>query len=68
MENSDRDASTRRGTAVAGLSVIGAFLAGAGSLFGGLIATASGDFVGGGAYGIAAALAFGLLANAVYRR
>ncbi len=68
MKDSDRDSNLRRGSIAAGLSVAGALLTGAGGLFGGFVATGNGDFVGGGIYLLAAAVAFGLLTNAVFRR
>lgn len=51
-----------------GLAVVGALVTGAGSLFGAFVATGNGDFAGGGLFLVAAAVAFGLLCNAVYRR
>ncbi len=68
MQDSDRDTNLRRGSVAAGLSFLGAFLAGAGGLVGGFVATVNGDFIGGGIYLLAAAVAFGLSANAVFRR
>ena len=68
MEDNDRNPTLRIGVTTSGLSVAGAMLTGAGGLLGGFVATGNGEFVGGGLYLIAAALAFGLVANAVFRR
>ena len=68
MEDNDRDSAVRSGTAAAGLGVIGALLTGFVGIVGSLLATLKAEFIGGGIYLLAAALAFGLLANAVFRR
>lgn len=68
MEDKNLDSNVRRGSTVAGLSAVGALLTGAGGIFGCLIAANSHDHAGGGTYLLAAAVAFGLLANAVFRR
>ena len=67
MEDSDRDAKQRRGSIAAGLSVGGALLTGAGGIFASFVAILNAEFIGGGVYLLAAAFAFGLLANAVFR-
>jgi len=68
MEQSDHDSANRSSPALPGLAVVGALVTGAGSLFGAFVATGNGDFAGGGLFLVAAAVAFGLLCNAVYRR
>ncbi len=61
----EKDTSIRKGTAAAGLSVAGAMLTGAIGLIGGILLIDDGR---GGMYLLASAVAFGLLANAVFRR
>lgn len=68
MEKSDHDSANRTGSAIAGLTVGGALLTGAGGIFGAFVETVRGEFIGGALYLVAAAVAFGMLANAVYRR
>ena len=60
--------NARSGQRVAGLSVSGALVAGAVGLVGALVGTLSGNFIGGGVFLLASAVAFGALANAIYRR
>jgi hypothetical protein len=54
--------------ALPGLAVLGAFVTGVCGLLVAVVAVVSGDFVGAGVGLVASALAFGLLANAVFRR
>ncbi len=68
MKDGARDSGAQAGRTAAGLSVSGGLLTGAGALVTALAAVLSGDFVGCGVCLVAAALAFGLLANAVYRQ
>jgi hypothetical protein len=68
MERSDHDSADRTGSAIAGLTAGGALLTGAGAIFGAFVESVRGEFIGGAIYLVAAAVAFGLLANAVYRR
>ena len=68
MNETDRDSTIRRGHTAAGLSATGTLVTGAAGLVGALAAVLAGDFIGGGFFLGAAALAFGLLANAVYRQ
>lgn len=67
-EEDDRDADIRQGSTVAGLSAAGALLTGVLGIIGCMIATIGNEFTGGGAYLLAAAVAFGLLASAAFRR
>lgn len=68
MMNRDRETDQKKASLAAGLSIGGALLTGFGGLFGGFLATGNAEFVGGGLYLVAAALAFGLTANAVFGR
>ncbi len=67
MRETDREPITGTGRRIAGLSVGGALVAGAGGVLGAFVATVGGDFIAGAIYLAAAALAFGLLANAIFR-
>ncbi len=62
-----RLSDARSGLGVAGLCVSGALLTGAAGLVGALMGTLSGNLVGGGIFLLASAIAFGALANAIYR-
>jgi hypothetical protein len=54
--------------AILGLSVLGAFITGIAGLIVFVLAVLNADFVGAGVGLVASALAFGLLANAVFRQ
>lgn len=62
------DPDRPKAPAILGLSVLGAFITGVAGLAVCVLAALSADFAGAGVGLVASALAFGLLANAVFRQ
>ena len=67
--NEENDAASRKSFLAPGIAILGCFAAGGISLFAGIAGLlTNNDFSGGGSCFIASAIAFGLAANAIFRK